>query len=72
MKPYAEYFQDSIDMTDSSVTMTEKDYKAIQLDAWKSGMADAANIVNECRGEESDLRCVRDRIKSAASERVEL
>lgn len=39
MKSYAEYFQDSIDMTDGSVTMTEKDYKAIQKDAIESAAA---------------------------------
>lgn len=36
--------------------------KSIQADAWRQGMLDAADIVNQCRGEESDLRCVRDRI----------
>lgn len=33
MKSYPEYFQDSIDLTDGSVTMVEKDYLAIQSDA---------------------------------------
>jgi hypothetical protein len=45
MKAYGEFFQDSIDMTDGSVTMTEKEYKAIQLDAWKQGMTDAAGLI---------------------------
>lgn len=38
--------------------------KAIQLDAWKQGMTDAAAIVNGMRGSgESDLRCVRSNIE---------
>lgn len=39
--------------------------QAIQLDAWKQGMTDAAEVVNDARsGDETDLRCIRDRIKS--------
>jgi len=44
MKTFPEYFQDSIDMTDGSVVMWEKDFKAIQLDAIKEGMRRAAHI----------------------------
>lgn len=41
--------------------------KQIQLDAMKEGMRRAAMIPNEMRDEgESDLRCVRDRIRFAA------
>lgn len=46
MKTFAEYFQDSIDMTDGSVTMTEKDYEAIQTDAYNSAIHDAAATTN--------------------------
>lgn len=46
MKTYPESFQDSIDMTDGSTTIWEKDYKAIQLEALKEGMRRAAVITS--------------------------
>lgn len=53
--------------TDELKTMLEI-IQAIQLDAWKQGMTDAAEIVDSCRGEEGDLRCVRDLIITRSSQ----
>lgn len=63
---FPEFFQDSIDMTDGSITMTEREYKQIQLNAIAHGMTLAAGIVNDARGEgEPDLRCIRSEIEFA-------
>ena len=74
MKTFPEYFQDSIDLTDGSVTIWEKDYKAIQLDAMKEGMRRSAGI---CASRETDsdftveaTRC-RQKISDAAEQLTE-
>lgn len=46
MKSFHEMFRDKIDRVDNSVVLFEGEYKQIQLDAYKAGMAEAAEIVN--------------------------
>ena len=43
---------------------------SVQLEAYRAGMTKAAEIVNDARGEEPDLRCIRDRIKSTRDKKV--
>ena len=45
MKSFEDYFQDSIDRTDGSVVIWEKDFKQIQLDAMKEGMQRVAKLL---------------------------
>jgi hypothetical protein len=49
MKPFHEQFKDRIDPSDGSIVLLQDEYKAIQLDSFKAGMSEAAEICNTHR-----------------------
>lgn len=62
MKSAQEWYSEGGWNTDSNAI---ESIKEIQHDAWKQGMTDAAEIVNDARsGSEHDLHSVRSRIQT--------